>query len=381
MSDPLSVPNSGAASSAIALSVAATSSSTLTQSQQMALQTFQQSSTFTQCLDTAGKHFLDAHLDLQRAKAQLQKFQSRSANGTGSKLPNSLSLNIIGKLILPEVPGDASFYKDQLDVLRKLETDAQKTIFEQIVAARNKHIDHLAQQCNTQAFITREVSHFKQLVSTWADQYDTFNSASNQNSTIDPAAATASPNPNAFPLKVAIEQFETSLHLIAQKHAALTIEKLMDSKKKKEQQEAAQTAAQEQVLQGAHNGKTIESLATRVFQKNIKPVQQAISALEAQNQVSRPSKRKQPSSSVSTHSKTSPSSDIVPYQGGFAAYFQSFNSQTITDQDHSGRRSKRTKLADSSVQNFHRGGSPHKTRQPHPVRRSPDDDVDMNDID
>lgn len=366
------------AQSAAIRQVAAVPSSTLTHSQQMALQSFQQSPTAVQCLSTAQKRFLDGHHNLQRAKAQLQMFQSRSGNGTGTKLPASLSLKIVHNLRLPEVPGDASFYKDQIDVLKKLEVDTQKIIYEQIVAARTKHLHHLTQQSNTQAFITREVLAFTQIVSAWADQHDSLVSAA------PPAAAAAdnavasgpASDPNAFPRKAAIDSFESSLHQIVESHTALMIQKSIDSSEKQKQQLAADNSAQEQVLGGAHNGQTIEKLASRAAEKHIQPLRKQV--LDLQGQVSHSSKRKEHPApagfSESTRDHAASSSHVRPWHGGLA-YLQSSPSNVGADR----QQPKRVKRHNSSSSDFHSGGVPRNTRPP--AGSNHDDDADMNTMD
>lgn len=343
----------------------------------MALQSFQQSHTAVQCLDTAQKRFLDGHLALSKAKAQLQKFQSRSANGTGSKLPASLSLKIVYNLRLPEVPGDASFYKEELAVLTKLEIDAQKTIFEQIVAARTRHMQHLAQQSNAQAFIAREMATFKQIVSTWADQHDSLLSAAPSADSAAAAAAAGTSAPaldsNAFPRQCAIDSFESSLHRIIQGHAAMIIQKSIDAAELQQQRQAAENNAQQNILAGAHTGQTITKLAERAAQKAIQPLRKQLVGLEGQ--VAHSAKRKDHPSleriPATARASTSSSSDIDPWHGGLAFLNQH---QWNSAFDH--QQPKRAKAHNKSSKNFHSGGGPRNTRQP--PRNNHDDDTDMN---
>lgn len=241
------------------------------------LANFVQSATFVKAIDAARKRFLDSHSAWRDANTSLERLQSTaSRNNSGRQLPRSIRLDFTTQVKFPKVVDNPAFFKEQIDALEKLELDTANTIYRHLLEGRTKLVKHLKQQSNKMTFISREMNTFRDIVNKFADQHDDLTPLLTQ-----PAGpATDTQSQEAFPRKEALQECETLLHKLIDDHIVQLVDSRLEADAAKQSERDADMAAQEQVLNGAHNGQTIQMIAQRAIMKHLEPLKQDIHKLK-----------------------------------------------------------------------------------------------------
>jgi hypothetical protein len=263
------------ADSSSSITTATSSFDSLTNTQSQALQNFLTHQCARDAFTHAKNKFLDCHKDFVKAKGKLEKLKSRNKPGQDFSLPHSLKVKIIANLQLPIVSEDTSFYKEQIDILRKIERDTEKTIFDQIIIARTKHIEYLSKQMNPLSFTSNEVIGFTRIVNDWGDRHDSIYQITTSSTDL------LMIHENVFPRKEAIAQFNKDLAKFVNDHISLQIQQSITLEAREKQNAMDNTAAQATMLEGAHTGRTIKDLSKQTTEEAMGPIRKRIRQLEA----------------------------------------------------------------------------------------------------
>jgi hypothetical protein len=223
---------------------------------------------------------------LLKAQQSLDRFTNIGVkHGDPKQLPRDLCWEITRKARLTAVPGDESFYADTVAALRATEREAAEKVYDTLVAAKRKHIEHLHAQRNIRDVVARAMREFHPILEQHAAQF-------NADSGADPLAL--SQTNFAFPTDAVAAHFEQELHKRLTAATLARINTQQEEKQRREEQLAEEHKAQETVLAGAHTGKTIAMLAQKEAEKLIEPVRRQLAALQKQQQ--QPRQQQQPPS-------------------------------------------------------------------------------------
>lgn len=191
--------------------------------------------------DAAGR-YLTAVKSLKSARLSLEKFKQTCNRTQQLSLPRSMQLNLITRAKLPTVEDKPNFNEGTISALHSIEATATKATYDALVAAKERHIAHLEQCANAQAFIHTAVSAHRTHVIAYAAKMD---------------------SSLAFPVEAAVQHFnEHLLQRITELNMQAASE-AMHEQATAQQARIDDSKAQETVLAGASTGATIAKLAER----------------------------------------------------------------------------------------------------------------------
>lgn len=213
--------------------------------------------------------FLTLSKQLKSARIARDAFDTVTHMSDGN-LPRSLQLRIVNRTLFPTVAHQPNFFKPDLEALQKLELDTAKQIAATILAAKQRHIEHLQTLANPLAFVTMAVTKFTSIVTMYADAMDKAHT-DGAAAAASPAAAAAStsevPLSSLFPRIDAIAHFERTLRERIDEELARQVQADHQAKTTAATKAAASHQAQETVMTGAHDGSSIAAIATREARK------------------------------------------------------------------------------------------------------------------
>lgn len=254
-----------------------------------ALETFLAWRTVKDMYEGACARFRNLHEALSTARSSLQKFQSACQQRPPAiQLPASMRLRLVDQANLTPVVDTPAFYKAEVDALRQLEVDSSQKAFSIIVAARERHIEHLRASAALPAFLAKEVQQHTVFVekycATQRKMLDLPAAAAvvavEEAADAAPAAAAASHTDGTFPAQTAIAHFEQTTRTELSAWMTRQAQRATDEASKSATKKVEDDAALELVLGGAHNGDTIAALAAREAQKLLAPVRSEVAALQ-----------------------------------------------------------------------------------------------------
>jgi hypothetical protein len=155
------------------------------------------------------------------------------------------------------VANEPDFYRGTLARLQRAEQEASKQIYEAALEAKQSLVSHLKIKVNQHTFVGLQTQEFASFVATTAE---TFNETT--------------PTPNGFPQVKAQQLFAADLAK-ALSAFSMDVAQLRNDELQREKAKAeANFKAQEQVMDGAHNGQTIiqliEKAAPKIVAKEVK---------------------------------------------------------------------------------------------------------------
>lgn len=224
--------------------------------------------------------------ELQCARAEQAKFIAAcNKHAPAVHLPSSLQLKLLKNAKLAPVTTDAAFYSAQIAELTQIEREASERIYQVLLAAKEKHVEHLQSQANAQAFIARSTEEYRLFVTTFAADYNMqfgFASPPAAEPTAAASHAAADAHAAAFPTALIVKHFEQTLTSHITSYVLLSVEHRQTRAAHKLQAMVEESKAQEQVIGGAHSGATITSLAQREVAKQLMPLQKQVHQLQHQ---------------------------------------------------------------------------------------------------
>lgn len=239
--------------------------------------------------DAVGR-FLTLNKQIREQRRQLSKFRTRcNKNSDTIDLPRSLAIVIDTRVQLPATK-DPSFFAVERKALKAIEQTATKAVYDQIVAARTRHITELTKQVDSSAFISEEVQRHRIDIDKFAVEAFPSGIESHHAHAAAPAsqagAAAASASPAASFTNDAQVHFEQYLRARVVSEAARIAMEDKEAKELAAQGHADNEDAREQVMRGAHNSETISQIAHRaaaaVYKSQIKdlapPARRAVPA-------------------------------------------------------------------------------------------------------
>ncbi len=298
-------PFTAAAAPAAAAATSAARPPAHTAQAQSYLTDFCQSTRVQDMLREAKQSFLNADRDLKQARIQRDRFvaKCRRDGSPTVTLPGNLRLNLVKNSRFDSSKDQPAFAKESLDAMLALENATSKAAFDILCAAKAKWIAHLEERSNAAVHIAHHKALFVKVVRDYATRID---------KKLSPAVAAASASASSiFPVAAAIDFFHQSITATINACVFAQIEADIAADAKKESARAAEFTAQEAVLAGAHNGKTIAKIAVREIEKRIVPLQQSV--VDMQNW-------REPHTSVAArHLSTSPSASTSQRSSSLAA--------------------------------------------------------------
>jgi hypothetical protein len=211
--------------------------------------------------------FLTLHKQLKASRTAHAHFLEVTHKSDGS-LPNSMKLRIVERARFPTVDDQPTFFKTELDELRRLEHDTAKQLTATLLGVKERHIKHLQAIANPQTFISTAIAKFAPYVKQFADVYDEQYKAGAAGAPAAAAAATVS-TPLTFPRSEAIAHFEEKLRNRIDEEVIRLIQAEQLAKSTTAAKIAADHQAQEKVMTGGHTGETIDEIATRAAEKHL----------------------------------------------------------------------------------------------------------------
>jgi ribosome-associated translation inhibitor RaiA len=204
--------------------------------------------------------YKDIHHSLRSAKAALANFESSCSKQAGSNpypLPASMRPKLVSLVVLAEVANEPDFYRGPRARLERAEQEASKQIYEAALEAKQSLVSHLLTKINQHTFVGLQTQEFASYVATIAE---TFNE-----STASPAG---------FPQVKAQSLFAVDLAKALSAFTMGAAQQRNDEMQREKAKAEANFKAQEQVINGAHNGQTIiqliEKAAPKILAKEAK---------------------------------------------------------------------------------------------------------------
>ncbi len=205
-------------------------------------------------------------------------------------LPRTLQPDLVRRAVLVVPAGaDDSFYKETREALETADREATQKVYDALLTAKTKLVEHLAQLCKPDQFVLTRVAAFTAELVEFAKDYEKV--------VVDQRAAAA------FQPQAAIDTFASYL----QEQIPLTALELAgcdaDRRKRVKTSAAAEEAAKDQVMAGATTGKTIADIATKAMTTLLQPVQKQLAVLR--QQLNRADQR------VANHAASASSASVV----------------------------------------------------------------------
>jgi len=246
------------------------------------LATFLASPSTLQAYRDAVGRFLAACKEAKHSALSLEKFKQACArNAPTLTLPGSLQWRLTSNAKLPDVTTDPSILKDAVASLQRIEREASEAAYKVLLETKNRHLAHLQQRANMQHFIASELQQHRLAVEDIARELASFGSA-------------------LLPVDRALRHFEQHLHTRLAETALEAATQAQERRREETAARAADLAAQENVMNGAHTGETINKLIAR----KLTPVHDSIRKL--MNKQTRPQERDdRPSDSSAARPKQS----------------------------------------------------------------------------
>jgi hypothetical protein len=199
------------------------------------------------------------------------------------ELPRSLAIVIDARVQMPTTK-DPLFFATERKALKAIEQTTTKAVYEQIVAARTRHIAELTRQVDPASFIAEEVQRHRVDIDKFAVVVEarfpgiashTAAAPAAAHSNVAAAAAAAAPSSSYTRLaEDAQAHFERYLRARVVTEAARIAMEDKEAQELAAQGHADNENAREHVMRGAHNSQTIAQIAERaaaeVYQKETK---------------------------------------------------------------------------------------------------------------
>jgi hypothetical protein len=174
-----------------------------------------------------------------------------TSNGVFTRLPKSLSIDLVNKIKFPAISEQPDFFKAATDSIRDAQQKAEAAIYAALHSARQRHSDYAAQRCSQPVFIAATVANFKSVVEKYATEYKALHSAE-------------------LPVDAAVLAFTRHVHDVVTRIALDDVDKQLQRAQAAANAKAADEAAQERILAGAHNGNTIRAIAQQEARQEIR---------------------------------------------------------------------------------------------------------------
>lgn len=235
--------------------------------------------------------FTAALTEYQRAAERLTAFKTTCNSSPPSiRLPTTHALNIVGRAKL-EAPaaGQPDFFNEDLKLLAEIEREATEKVYNVLVAAKERHLNMLQKLANANTFLISTLKSHSEFIRTFAVDNDKHYEAIPSSQ----FAALAANSSSTFPINDAIRHFELHLHSVIASVTATSVQKAAEAAAAKAATIAADHAAQETVMGGAHNGKSIALIAEQAVDRRL--AQQNRSAASAHSSSSASNSSKHPS--------------------------------------------------------------------------------------
>jgi hypothetical protein len=199
--------------------------------------------------------------ELSTARENLDAFIQRChPPGTASLvLPRAFNLDLIKNARFQEVPGQADIYKEHREELHKIQTDTTKKVYEVIIKAKQAHIAALEKRAGALTFVTSQVPAFSKYVEHFAASYNKY-------------YGIASTDAYAFPVNLVVKHFRDFLAELIHLSVMHSVSEGLEQEEAARKQAEQSRAAQELVVSGATNGKTITMLAEAAAKRQVAPL-------------------------------------------------------------------------------------------------------------
>jgi hypothetical protein len=185
------------------------------------------------------------HDEARSARDQLAAFkQSCNKNPPHITLPRSLLPRFATATYFKAVPGEPAFYKASTDTLLVIERKTVQEVYDVLIAAKEKHLAHLRARANTVRFVTETVANYSAFVGRVNQEY-------------------AEHDAKGVDIKDAIAHFERFLHTTIEAYTAEKVQAALKGAEQKKADQAADFIAQEQIMNGSHDGSNIEAIVEK----------------------------------------------------------------------------------------------------------------------
>jgi hypothetical protein len=227
--------------------------------------------------------FLSATAALRQAMEKRDKFKAAcNSNPPAIRLPSSMQMQLVKHAKLTAVDGDAAFYQKQIAALQAIESESAAKVYAVLLEAKDKHIAHLQTQANVLPFLLRTLKEYRQFVVAYAADFDSRigPSESPAAAASDSAAASATSASSAssislfFPIDDAVNHFDSHLQKRVNELILADVNDRQTRQAAKAQAIVEDSKAQEEVLDGAHTGKTIAMIVQQELRQQLRQLQQ-----------------------------------------------------------------------------------------------------------
>lgn len=186
------------------------------------------------------------------AKGSLKALTEKcTSNGAFTRLPKSLSVDLISKVKFPTVAEQPNFFKATTDAIHEAQQKAEAAIYTALHDARQRYVEYTSSRCSQPAFIASTVANFKSTAEKFAAEYKSLHSAE-------------------LPVAAAVSAFERHVTDVVTRIALEEVGKQIARVEAEEKDKADDATAQEHILAGAHNGNTIRAIAQQVAREEIR---------------------------------------------------------------------------------------------------------------
>ena len=261
---------------ALALALPSSGPPPLSAQAQYYLTAFCESDTVLQACAAAKQSYLNVNRDLQTHKVQLERFiaKCRRDGAPTVTLPGHLRLNIVKSARLDAPQDSPAFSKEALDALIALENATSKSAFEILCSQKRKMIAHLEDRSTAASHIALNKALCVKEIMDYAARVE---------KAVRPASrevAAAATSLFTFPVAAAIEFVGQRLMFTINACVLAQIDADMKADQKKAAARIAEYAAEEEVLSGAHNGKTITKIAVREVERRLAPIKKSVERMQ-----------------------------------------------------------------------------------------------------
>jgi hypothetical protein len=203
--------------------------------------------------------------ELAAARVSLEKFERVCARrgGAGTSLPNSIRVDVSSKVSFTSVSGQPAFYAEEMRRIQELEVETTKAVHAILLSGKKRHLAHLERTAQEPHVYLESIRRsIEELVEPFF---------ANEQPPAPAAAAAASSGPapsSTTPLKdAAVIRITNGIQFGMYVFEMAQSARSKEAKEEEAQAKQAQLKAQEQVMNGAHDGANIASIATTAATK------------------------------------------------------------------------------------------------------------------
>lgn len=264
-------------SSSSSSSSASSSSTAVTSTDNLLLDLYLQDPRYITVKQEAADAYDLLHTQLHKAREARDNFVTAcNQRKPLLQLPHNLQLRLNTTVRFVTVPGiDDAFYKKHREDLDAVDKEATKKIYDIMLDAKQKLIDHLEQQLVRESFTASRMAILNDGLKQLAAEFTSTLRAESSSMPQSDLPASLS-----FPVESASKEFLKFLTNMMTETSFRFAQDIVDRRKKAKHKAAADESAKDHVMTGASTGETIAAIAVRAMKSALRPISAQVDQLK-----------------------------------------------------------------------------------------------------